>query len=1125
MGVCEVNQTIQYLDGLGRPIQTVGVKASPLGNDIVQPVAYDQYGRETTKYLPYVTPGTNNGAYRGAAITEQSTYYNPTNSSTLIEQANGIVNTPYPYAVTNFEPSPLNRVVEQGAPGAAWQLVANSTLGHTVKTIYTTNNSTSFASDSINGNQVSLYEVTINSDYSRTLTNNGYYAPGTLYVTVNQDENWHTGRAGTVEEYKDFEGHVVLKRVYNYTGSPATVQVLSTYYVYDDLGNLCYVLPPGSTPDNMTMVQSTYDNLCYQYWYDYRNRLFRKKLPGKGWEFTIYNSLDQVTFTQDANQRNKTPQVWTFMQYDALGRVALTGIWSSQGVPGINGADNNISAPNTALFQWLTSWQNGQTQLWITRDNSTATGYVAANPQGGQYLKINYYDDYAFPGQPAPFTTPTGASVMTRGLLTGTKTMVLNTINNPTPDMLTDVHYYDGLGRETQTYKQHYFGGSLSQYNYDQINNTYDFANELTNSTRQHFVTNSNNTAATSSVTVANTYVYDHEGQRKQTWEQIGGGANVLLIDDEYNEIGQLLTKNLYGLNGGGQGANANVTLNSANAITSGNLSVTATNSIIMNPGFSVISGATFTASISGYLQTVAYTYNERGWMLSNTAQLFQEQLQYNNISNVSTSTPIAQYNGNIAAATWGTQASPNTNGYVYNYNNKINRLSGGINPFTGNNERPITYDSEGNIIALSRTIGLGNIIDNLTYNYTLNGNPSNQLQSVTDASTYAGPVGMPGGTTNYTYDNNGNELTQTNTANTVNNKSIVYNMLNLPQVVTLQTGTVTYTYDADGNKLRKVDLFGGNTTTEDYISGIQHTTGGPIDFIQTEEGRALNSGGAYHYEYSLTDHLGNERVSFDTYSGTAAQTQNDDYYPFGLDIPGSTIVSPQNYYLYNGKEQQPELGTYDYGWRQYDPVIARWNVLDPDAENYENTSSYAYVLNNPINLGDVDGRDTLKTVYIHATRTPKPKPEPEPIEPLKEIKPIEYGVFIKPPVFLMPVLTLVFVLMPANYDDHEEADNLRLMNARRDPKHPGSYTIKFKSGKRYHGKGSFARALQSAKFQADLHKDSFEISDIDWTPSTSNEQSFRDEAKRLEADGGKNNPNNYNQIDSPGSHKYKQDQ
>ncbi|MDR6546400.1 RHS repeat-associated protein [Chryseobacterium rhizosphaerae] len=58
----------------------------------------------------------------------------------------------------------------------------------------------------------------------------------------------------------------------------------------------------------------------------------------------------------------------------------------------------------------------------------------------------------------------------------------------------------------------------------------------------------------------------------------------------------------------------------------------------------------------------------------------------------------------------------------------------------------------------------------------------------------------------------------------------------------------------------------------------------------------------------------------------------------------------------YNGKELQ-ETGMYSYGWREYMPDIARWNGIDQLAESYLATSPYAYVLNNPINMFDPDGR------------------------------------------------------------------------------------------------------------------------------------------------------------------------
>ena len=55
-------------------------------------------------------------------------------------------------------------------------------------------------------------------------------------------------------------------------------------------------------------------------------------------------------------------------------------------------------------------------------------------------------------------------------------------------------------------------------------------------------------------------------------------------------------------------------------------------------------------------------------------------------------------------------------------------------------------------------------------------------------------------------------------------------------------------------------------------------------------------------------------------------------------------------------------LNTYDYGARQYNPVTARWDRMDPLCENFYSTSPYVYCGNNPSNMVDYDGCDYWST-------------------------------------------------------------------------------------------------------------------------------------------------------------------
>lgn len=828
---CDVMQTIQYYDDLGRPAQTVQQKASPQGNDVIQPFEYDIYGREVKKYLPYaLTSAAGNGNYRSAAIIEQKNFYNAPSAGVT-----PILNTAF--AETSFEVSPLNRFKEQGFQGAAWQVGS----GHTVRISYGTNA----------GGEIPKW-----LPYTGGATGGNFYPAGSLNVTTTLDEN-----SRTTAEYKDTEGYVVCKKVEKDSG------YTYTYYVYDDWGNLAYVippLPPGvSLPGNFSESSSTeFNTYMYGYHYDDRNRVVQKKIPGKDWEYMVYNKMDLVAATQDGVQRLKSPQEWTFTRYDGQGRVTQTGVWKHTGsAAGVNYHYDVQLAVNVSANHF---------------DTYTGAGTYGYNevswPQSDilTYLTVNYYGRYDFPGKPSTYNPNLTGTKPYPEAATGSLTKILLDNGTYTGGMLWSVNYYDAKARPVQTISQHYKGGVLNTNNLDSVTMTYkDFTGELVKSVRTHRV------GGSMVLQLTNEYTYDDIGGRKLkttsavTTPATGTETPKTISLLSYNEVGQLADKSLHGNTSG------------------------------------------------SFLQRISYGYNERGWLKTSTSPLFAMQLNYNEEG-------ANQYNGNISKQYWGAPGNLGKN-YVYTYD-AMNRLTSGIATGSSNHET-IGYDDLGNIKTLVRT---GTAPANLDYNLY----DGNQLKQVKNGVTTFRNYGI--------YDANGNAPSDGQGHN------ISYNILNLPRSVSVLN--MSYVYDASGRKLQKV--FSGITT--DYVNGIEYENG-VLQFVQSEEGRILNLTGTPNYEYSLKDHLGNARVTFDSSTGAVAK-QTDEYYPFGLVSSQTGTMSPENKYLYNGKELQDGLGQYDYGARFYDPVIGRFTTIDRFAEKYSSMTGYQYGALNPISNIDING-------------------------------------------------------------------------------------------------------------------------------------------------------------------------
>lgn len=977
-------QQVTYFDGLGRPVQGVGIDQSPneTGNykDIITYIEYDEYGRQKKEYLPYVF-GEENTTIVGE-------YQSTAKSATLLHYFNDrYENTLNPYSQKDLEASPLNRVLKQAAPGNDWALGS----GHEIEFDYLVNAT----------GEVRLFGVDfINDDIENPqLTENGFYTVNELYKNLTKDEN-HDGSSSklhTTEEFTDKQGRVILKRTYGPFDSDDNGTIganeeelpFDTYYVYDDYGNLTYVLPPkmdaSDTANTIAILQGNLAELGYQYIYDDRNRLVEKQIPGKEKEYIVYNKLDQPILTQDANQRDTgtDPHEWLFTKYDAFGRVAYAGKATSvTSVTRTDVQDQVNTLTNTLWATQNTSSTNlGGVDIFYDNSAYLGSGITGLKVTLTEILTINYYDDYVDLPTGAPGTvtllgtTNVSNAANVKGLSTSSKVKVLDA--NPVK-WINTVSYYDAKARPIYSYSKNDYLETT-----DIMETQLDFVGKPLKVRTSHI-------RSTTTIVTIDNFTYDHVGRLL---------AQTQCIGDE--TMGDTC--------GGVDLPISNITVTTPQMATN---SITVTPTTTLLPGAHLyIEGVGELIVYNDYddlgqlkakkvggtpgsdynsaqdLQTVDYTYNVRGWLTDinditdvTPDKLFNFGLSYNQ-------GPDPLYNGNISRTEWRSDnQDKNLKSYAYSYDplNRITAATGG----TGNTDYDIAgidYDKNGNIQHLNRKghtdVGATTFgdMDNLTYTYD-NGN---KLLSVTDAINT--PALMKGefkdgnkDGNDYRYDFNGNMVMDKNKGigtDVVN--GITYNHLNLPVTVTVDNGadigTIQYVYDATGVKLKKIASGTSSGTTE--YAGNYIYENDKLQMFNTSEGYVLpkdvdDYSVGFDYVYNYTDHLGNIRLSYTDADGngsinpTNEIVEENNYYPFGLKHKGyNNNISPlgnsvAKKFKYNGQEFEESLGLnlYEMEFRQYDPAIARWTSIDP-VIHFSN-STYNAFDNSPIYWSDPSGAD-----------------------------------------------------------------------------------------------------------------------------------------------------------------------
>jgi len=127
-----------------------------------------------------------------------------------------------------------------------------------------------------------------------------------------------------------------------------------------------------------------------------------------------------------------------------------------------------------------------------------------------------------------------------------------------------------------------------------------------------------------------------------------------------------------------------------------------------------------------------------------------------------------------------------------------------------------------------------------------------------------------------------------------------------------------------------------------------------------------------YIFVYLSYEDESNNWVYFDDFKVTHTKSnivQANEYYPFGMQTASSWTRenATDNKFLANGgTELNRTTGNYDLEFRNYDPVLARMNQVDPMAAKYASQTPYNYSFNNPVSLNDPNGADP----YNHSPGT-----------------------------------------------------------------------------------------------------------------------------------------------------------
>lgn len=881
-------ENVSYYNGLGDLSEIVST-ASGTSDNVYTFKTYDSKGRESKNFYP--TP-------IGSGL-DFKDYYS------FVSASSNYYNDEYAFKQNYYDDA--DHIVREDVAGNNWHA-------------HSAHNECSYETNTLSDKVIR---------YDADPIAKSYYPEGCL-----EKESAKDADGNEVVIFKDLDGNTILER--RNQGD--------TYYVYDKLGQLRYILSP--------QYQEKEDLAAYAYQYDYDEcgNLVRKILPGSQYTQYWYDKEGLLAYEQDALLRDKG--LYRFYLYDRFDRVVLVGTTTS--------CNTNIkNAKHDVSF----SSQNGG----IANSGYAFYGNTSNFSKGSNVSleKAYYYDSYgflsgAFKDDFAPISPSQKGGC--NDLLAGS---IIKTSNG---QFLFTVNSYDPKGNLINTSTK-----GLKGYT-SKVSNTYSLTNKLVTS--------------------------DAELDVKY------GELLKISLTNEYSTRNNLLISKKLILSHG-EGTESSSTLN---------YMYDATNRLsqIVRPE---------------QYGNVSYSYDVHGWPVKIESNSFKEELSYSdgvgtpcyngNISSLKWS------NSNYSEKRGYKFHYDRLNRLTEANYGEGESLSNAGDNF----KESVNYDLNGNITSLERhgkkQDGTYGVIDKL--NVSLNGNQIVNISDAADKIVYEGALDFEpasDGISSCKYNDFGALISDTGRGITM----IEYDNNKNPIRIQFSNGNVTkYIYSAEGTKLRTIYYTAmpninvpDGCTHELDASEIQTTDS--LDFLMegnlilkngrinkylfeggycgiakpaphfslyedgsdseiseeeqkayeerrkewTKAVEALNATDAFNFYYYNKDHLGNNREVID-FGGKICQVIN--YYPFGTPFSdqSTTLQADFQPYKYNGKEfdMMHGLNTYDYGARQYNPIVPTWDRIDPLCENFGYMSPYNYCLDNPVNTTDQDGEGPILGAVI----------------------------------------------------------------------------------------------------------------------------------------------------------------